>query len=112
VPRVILNEPCVRALVGQGEAVRMVEHIRVSGQERPGQVRVIPDAAQALSRLIGRPAFTQKRASVSPFIFALSVSHVLMILTSFALSRCFVEGPFLGRATRSARGFRWPPGMI
>jgi hypothetical protein len=36
-PEVILNEPCIRALVGQGEAASVAQHVRMGtkGQGRP-----------------------------------------------------------------------------
>jgi len=40
---VILNESCIRALIGQGEAADMAKHVRVSGQRQPGEFPIRAD---------------------------------------------------------------------
>ena len=43
VAEVILNEPGIRALIGQGEAAGMTEHVGVSGQGQPGLFAIAAD---------------------------------------------------------------------
>jgi len=48
-PQVVLNEPGIRALIGQSEAAGMAEHVGMGGQGEPGQLPVVahggPDGA-------------------------------------------------------------------
>jgi hypothetical protein len=48
VPQIVLNQPRVRALVGQGEAASVPELVRVSGHGKPGQLPVIADRQPCL----------------------------------------------------------------
>jgi hypothetical protein len=43
VSQIVLNEPCIRALIGQGEAAGMAEHMGVSGQGQPGEFPIAAD---------------------------------------------------------------------
>ena len=57
---VILNEPGIRALISQGEAAGMAEHVGVRGQGQPGQFPIMADGRPD-GFAIERPApFTDK----------------------------------------------------
>lgn len=40
VPEVVLNEPRIRALIGEGEAAGMAEHMRMGGQGQTGPLTI------------------------------------------------------------------------
>ena len=41
VSKIVLNQPRIRALVGQGEAASMAEHMRMGGQGQPSQLPIM-----------------------------------------------------------------------
>ena len=58
---VILNEPGIRALISQGEAAGMAEHVGVRGQGQPGQFPIMADGRPD-GFAVERPApFTDKK---------------------------------------------------
>ena len=61
VSQIVLNEPGIRALIGQGEAAGMAEHMGVSGQGQPGQFPIMADSRPD-GFAVERPApFTDKK---------------------------------------------------
>jgi len=60
VSQIVLNEPGIRALIGQGEAAGMAEHVRMRGQGQPGQLPIMADSPPDRAA-VERPApFTDK----------------------------------------------------
>lgn len=40
VAEIVLNEPCIRPLIGQGEAAGVAQHVGMGGQGQPGHFAV------------------------------------------------------------------------
>ena len=66
--QIVLNEPRVCPLIGQGEAAGVAEHVRVSGQGEPCLLAIIADSPPGRLAAEGAAAFADKKASVSGFI--------------------------------------------
>ena len=74
-PQIVLNQPGIRALIGQSEAAGMAEHVRMGGQGEPGQLPVVahggPDGAAierraALADEEGFPRRGHRRPCLQP----------------------------------------------
>ena len=57
---VVLNEPCIRALIGQGEAAGVAKHMRVSGQGQPGEFPIAADSRPDGFAVERPPAFADE----------------------------------------------------
>ena len=104
VPKIVLNEPRVCPLIGQGEAASVAEHVRVGGQgeARPARHSCGSPAMRSCGSSGLRRSLTKKASGLGS-IFARSLSHVLIIFSSSLRSGCVVESPFFRRCTCSTR---------
>lgn len=57
---VILNQPRVRPLIGQGKAARMPQHVRMGGKGKPGELAIAPDQHPRHLSAERRPPFGNK----------------------------------------------------
>jgi len=60
VSQIVLNEPCIRPLIGQSEAARMAEHVRMRGERQPGQLSIAAQGGPDGAAIERPPAFADK----------------------------------------------------
>ena len=100
VSEVILNEPRIRALVGQGEAASVAQHVRMGKQGQGSGGAVLSAKARlTVDRCNGLRCSLTKNVLPVGFIRARSFSHALMALNSSPRSGCVVDSPPFNRAT-------------
>jgi hypothetical protein len=66
-PKIVLNEPCVRALVGQGEAAGVAELVRMRGQFESGQVAIFADRKPGGAPVEGLALLAHKKRPAGRF---------------------------------------------
>ena len=103
VSEVILNEPSIRALIGQGEAASVAQHVGM-GEQGQGSGGAVFSQEQVNGRAVQRLALlAYKERLAGRFILARSFSQALTALSSSPRRGCVVDNPPFNRATWSAR---------
>ncbi len=59
-PQIVLDEPGIRALIGQSEAAGMAEHVRMGGQGEPGPFAIAADGGPDGAAIERRAAFADE----------------------------------------------------
>src|SRR6266478_6861372 len=98
---VILNEPSIRALIGQSEAASVAQHVGMDEQGQ-GSGGAVFSQEQVNGRAVhGLRCSLTKNALPVGFILARSFSQALTALSSSPRRGCVVDNPPFKRATCS-----------
>ena len=69
VSQIVLNEPRICPLVGQGEAASVAQHVRMGGQGQPGQLSIFPDRQPGGAPVKRLPVLAHKKRPAGRFHF-------------------------------------------
>ncbi len=100
---IILNEPSIRALVGQREAAGMAQHVRIGQQGREAAALYFCRARLTVDRCNGLRCSLTKNVLPAGFIRARSFSHAPTARSSSPRSGCVVDRPPFSRKTCGTR---------